>query len=81
MEGDKEGSGIWTWVNGPRLRGHVAIGRGSRRQGSDGKIILRDQAGDSVRTRSRKGGQHRTELSQGKEEREGAGLRNQEGRG
>lgn len=74
MEGDEEGLGIWTLVNGPRLRGHAVIGSGNRRQDTDGKIILRDQAGDRVRARSRKGSQHRAELSQGKEEREGAGL-------
>lgn len=67
--------------NGPRFRGHVAIGTGSRRQGSNGKIMLRDQAGDTVRTRSRKGSWHRAKNSQGKEEREGAGLRDQVGRG
>ena len=69
----KEGTGIWKWVNGPRLRGRVAVGKESRRQGGDGKVMLRNQAGDSVRTGSRKRGWHRAELSQGKKERERTG--------
>lgn len=51
----REGSGIWAWENEPGLRGHIAIGRWCRSQGSDGRVTFRDQAGDEVRTRGRKG--------------------------
>ena len=37
--------GKWT-----SIRAHVAINRGCKSQGGDGRVTLRDQAGEGVRT-------------------------------
>lgn len=35
------------------IRGHVAISTGCKSQGGDGRVTLRDQAGEGVRTSGR----------------------------
>lgn len=52
------------------IRGHVAINRGCRSQGGDGRVLLRDQEGEGVRASGRmrqqaKGGVKRRGKGQG----------------
>lgn len=59
------------------IRGHVAINRGCRSQGGDGRVTLRDQEGEGVRASGRmrqqaKGGVKRRRTKQ-------VGLRDQGG--
>lgn len=65
--------GKWTLI-----RGHVAISKRCKSQGGDGRVMLRDQAGEGSELGAGSGAGK--ELGQGKGERERAGLSDQVGR-